>query len=224
MIGILRRTPLFQNREEAGRQLARKLLHLKDKEPVVLGLPRGGIPVALEVARALEAPLDLLLVRKIGVPGHSELAAGAVVDGRDPQTVLNSDIVRVCNVPDSYIEQECRRQIAEIERRRRLYLGARPPPEIAGRTVIVVDDGIATGATVRAGLRSLRQQQAGRRVLAVPLAPPEAVSLLEKEADEVVVLAAPHEFGAISLYYRDFHQLEDQEVIALLAQSPRRLS
>ncbi len=211
----------FRSREDAGLQLSERLLHLKDKRPVVLALPRGGVPVALEIAKALDAPLDLLFVRKIGVPWQRELAAGAVVDGERPQLVLNEDVVRYLDLPESYIAEEQERQLREIDRRRRLYRRRRPAIGIAGRTVIVVDDGIATGATVRAALRGLKDAGAAYRVLAAPVAPASTVEALRPEADEVVVLSTPFDFGALGFYYDDFHQLDDEEVVALLERAPR---
>jgi putative phosphoribosyl transferase len=211
----------FDSREDAGRQLAQRLLHLKNEDPVVLALPRGGVPVGLEIARALGAPLDLLFVRKIGVPWQPELAAGAVVDGDHPQVVLNEDVVRYLDLPESYIDEERDRQLQEIERRRQRYRRGRPPARISGRTVIVVDDGIATGATIRAALRGVKDAGAARRILAAPVAPAATVDALRAETDEIVVLSAPDDFGALGFYYRDFHQLDDDEVIALLQQAPQ---
>jgi putative phosphoribosyl transferase len=155
--------PRFQDRADAGRQLARRLLHLKNKDPVVLALPRGGVPIGHEVATALDAPLDLVLVRKIGAPGQPELALGAVVDGEPPETVLNQDLVDALGVTDNDINAIKRRELAEISRRRRAYLGRRAPVPVAGRTAIVVDDGIATGATMRAALRAKAQTPAHGR-------------------------------------------------------------
>ncbi len=207
---------LFQDRHDAGRRLAQKLLHLKAGRPVVLALPRGGVPVGYEIAAALDAPLDLLLVRKIGAPWQPELAVGAVVDGRYPHTVLNEDVVQSLGIPESYIEAERARQVEEIERRRAVYLQGRTPADVAGRAALVVDDGIATGATVRVALRAVRRAGARWLVLAVPVAPADIVERLREEADEVVVLAMPDPFIAVGAHYRDFRQLDDAEVIALL--------
>ncbi len=207
---------MFADRTEAGRQLAGQLMRFKDEHPVVLALPRGGVPIGFEVAVALAAPLDLVLVRKIGAPYQPELAVGAVVDGERPVTVVNEEIVRMLRLPDDYIEEEGRRQLTEIERRRRLYLSGLERPSVAGTTAIIVDDGIATGATVRAAVRAIRQHAPRRLVVATPVAPPDAVRALEREADAVVCLDTPPEFGAIGYFYRDFHQVPDEEVVALL--------
>jgi predicted phosphoribosyltransferase len=208
---------VFENREEAGRQLADRLEHLRPKKPVVLALPRGGVPVAHAVATALGAPLDVILVRKIGVPTQPELALGAVVDGARAQSFVNQGLMRDLGISEDYLQTETETQLAEIERRRKLYVGDRPYLDVAGRCVIVVDDGIATGATMQAALRALRQAKAGRIVLAVPVAPPDSLETLREEVDEVVCLATPEWFGAIGRFYADFHQLEDDEVVALLA-------
>lgn len=207
---------IFANRTEAGRMLARRLTHLKDKDPVVLALVRGGLPVAFEVAKELSAPLDIVLVRKIGAPDRAELAAGAVVDGSHPETVLNGDIVAALGISADYIKREAQHELHEIERRRKLYLGGRPRAAIAGKTAIVVDDGIATGATMRAALHALRRQKPARLVLAVPVAPAETIEELRAEADDIVCLDTPEPFWAIGAFYRDFTQVGDDEVTSLL--------
>jgi putative phosphoribosyl transferase len=194
----------FIDRADAGRQLAGKLLHLKGGDPLVLAIPRGGVPVGFEVAKALGAPLDLVLVRKIGAPGQPELAIGAVVDGGHAETVLNDEIVEDLAVPRDYIRDQTKRQLEEIERRRRVYLGDRPRPRIAGRTAIVIDDGVATGATVRAALLAIRRGGPGRLVLAVPVAPPDTVARLRKDVDELVCVDTPELFFAIGEFYRAF--------------------
>lgn len=211
---------MYQDRREAGRRLAEQLLHLKDSRPVVLALPRGGVPVGFEVATALDAPLDLLLVRKIGVPWQPELAVGAVVDGQQPESFVNREVMESLNIPESYVAEEGARQLAEIERRRRLYLGERRRIDVEGRTAVVVDDGIATGATVRVALQALRRIGPARLVLATPVAPRSTVEALRPEVDEVVCPSMPEDFGALSLHYADFEQVSDDEVIRLLRQAP----
>lgn len=212
---------VFADRREAGRQLSARLMHLKVQAPVVLALPRGGVPVAFEVARALEAPLDLVMVRKIGVPWQPELAAAAVVDGDEPQIVENTDVTSSLGLDRAYIETEGVRQLQEIARRRALYLKGRSALPLKDRAAILVDDGIATGATARAALKGVRKAGAATVVLAVPVAPSATIALLRGDADEVVCLAQPAHFGGISQFYRDFHQIGDEEVIALLAQADR---
>ncbi|HEX6441850.1 MAG TPA: phosphoribosyltransferase [Stellaceae bacterium] len=212
----MRFAALFEDRRDSGRRLGTALARYRDTRPLVLALPRGGVPVGFEVAKALAAPLDVLLVRKIGAPGHEELGLGAVVDGQDPQLVLNPDVVRVVHPPPGYIEAEKDRQLAEIERRRRQYVGERPPPPVAGRTVIIVDDGIATGGTVRAALRGVSQHRPARLVLAVPVAPAESLEELAAECDDIVCLATPEPFFAVGPHYRDFTQTQDEEVVRLL--------
>lgn len=216
---MFRREETFRDRRDAGLQLAAALTRFKDEQPVILALPRGGVPVAFEVARALDAELDLLLVRKIGAPGHEELAIGAVVDGAEAQLVLNREIIALAAPPPGYIEAQKKRQLAEIERRRQLYRGAEQPVDLKGRTVIVIDDGIATGATVKAALRGVRQNEPRRLILAVPVAPPETLEKLTPECDEIVCLSAPAWFNAVGSHYADFAQTTDEEVMSLLAQA-----
>ncbi|MFG1466011.1 phosphoribosyltransferase [Xanthobacter sp. DSM 24535] len=210
----------FIDRIDAGRQLAGALAPYKAEKPVVLALPRGGVPVAAEVAKALDAPLDLILVRKIGVPFEPEYAMGAVVDGPSPLTVRNADVIAVTGVSEAEFARVRDRELAEIERRRARYLGARAHPELAGRTVIVVDDGIATGATTRAALQAVRARRPGRLVLAVPVAPTDTLRQLRGDADAIVCLEDHEDFGAIGYFYSDFRQVSDEEVVALLAQHP----
>ena len=212
----MRFAPLFEDRRDAGRRLAAALSGYRESRPVVLALPRGGVPVGFEVAKALAAPLDVLLVRKIGAPGHEELGLGALVDGQDPQLVLNHDVIRTVRPPPGYIEAEKQRQLVEIERRRRQYVGDRPPTPVEGQTVIVVDDGIATGATVKAALRGVSQHRPARLVLAVPVAPADSLDELVTEGDDIVCLATPEPFFAVGPHYRDFTQTKDEEVIRLL--------
>ncbi len=207
---------MFANRREAGRRLAGRLRHLRPEQPVVLALPRGGAPVGYEIAEALDAPLDIVLVRKIGAPRQPELALGAVVDGPSPQLVINEGLLAELGIEEAYIKAETARQLAEIERRREVYRGGRPPLPLAGRTVVVVDDGIATGATMRVALRAVRQAGAGRIVLAVPVGPADTIAELRAEADEIVCLDEPSPFIAVGAHYARFPQLEDEDVVSLL--------
>jgi predicted phosphoribosyltransferase len=192
----------------------------KDQQPVVLALPRGGVPVAAEVARALNAPLDLVLVRKIGVPFQPELAMGAVVDGGAPTIVRNEDVIRLSGISEAEFKTVCDSELSEIERRRQRYLGSREQVDVANRTAILVDDGIATGATTRAALRATRMRNPRKLVLAVPVAPTESLAALREEADDVVCVEDHEYFGAIGLYYRDFRQIADEEVIEILGRFP----
>jgi putative phosphoribosyl transferase len=210
---------LFHDRRDAGRQLAAALGRLRSEAPLVLALPRGGVPVAFEVARALRAPLDLILVRKIGAPWQPELAAGAVVDGERMDLVVNEEVVAALGLSAVELRQQAEAEVREIERRRRAYLGDREPLAIAGRTVVVVDDGIATGASVRAALRAVHRRGPRWLVLAVPVAPPETVAELESEVDELVCLATPSGFAAVGQFYADFRQVDDAEVRELLARA-----
>jgi putative phosphoribosyl transferase len=205
----------FLDRHDAGQRLAGEIKARQPRDPVVLALPRGGVPVGYEVAHALHAPLDVLLVRKLGAPDYEEFGIGAVVDGSQPQIVLNYEAIEMLRVPPAYVAQERDRQLAEIERRRRLYSGV-APVDVAGRTVIVVDDGVATGGTVLAALRALHKAAPARIVLAIPVAPPETLAKLSAEADEVVCLEAPSNFRAVGVHYADFTQTSDDEVIELL--------
>jgi len=210
----------FANRRQAGRDLARQLGGYADREDViVLGLPRGGVPVAAEVAYALRAPLDVLVVRKLGVPGHEELAMGAVASGG--ARVLNASIVHDLGVSGDAVERIEREERAELARRERLFRGDRPTPELRGKIVVLVDDGIATGATMRSAVAALGNGPAARVVVATPVAAPEAVEVLRREADEVVCLGTPHDFVAVGRWYRDFPQTSDAEVRELLAEAGR---
>ncbi len=207
---------MFKNRRDAGSKLAAALQHYQDRDAVVLALPRGGVPVGAEVAAALGAPLDLLLVRKIGVPRQPELAMGAVIDGGTPIVVRNPEVIELARVKEADFRAASQVELAEIERRRQSYIGERARPQIAGRTAIIVDDGIATGATVRAAIRGLRRRNPESIVLAVPVAPRDTIETLRAEVDEVVCLEVPEDFCAISLYYRDFGQTSDAEVTRIL--------
>lgn len=211
---------MFQDRAEAGRRLAARLARYKGQDAVVFALPRGGVPVAEPVAAMLRAPLDLVLARKIGVPRQPELAMGAVADGGSPVVVRNEDVIAMAGVDEAEFDAVCQRELAEIERRRRSFLGTRGPSEVEGRVAIVVDDGVATGATTRAALRAVRARRPKTLVLAVPVAPPDALESLESEADEIICLEVHADFGAIGYFYADFHQLDDREVIAILDRFP----
>ena len=206
----------FKNRSDAGRKLAAALASYEDQQPVILALPRGGVPVAAEVAAALGAPLDLILVRKIGVPFQPELAMGAVVDGDAPLIVRNEDVIGLAGVDESEFRSICDSELAEIERRRRRYLGSGKRLDVNGRTTIVVDDGVATGATTRAALRATRMRNPKKLVLAVPVAPTDSLAALRSEADDVICLEGHEFFGAIGAYYAEFDQVPDEEVIRLL--------
>ena len=211
----------FADRADAGRRLAIRLAHLRDRQPIVLALPRGCAAVAFEIAQALAAPLDVVLVRKIGVPWQPELALGAVSDGAQAETFIDPELVKELPLPERYVEEETARQLEEIERRRKIYRGGRPPLDVAGRTAIVVDDGIATGATMRVALRAVRRRAPAWLVLAVPVAPPDTLAELRKEVDEAVCIETPPMLGAIGFYYGDFHQMTDAEVIDLMTRAPR---
>ena len=207
---------VFADRVEAGRKLAVRLRKYKDQQPVVLGVPRGGVPVAFELARALNAPLDVIIVRKLGAPGQPELGIGAVVDGDHPETILNREVMSALRVSRAYLEREIHNQLKEIDRRSRLYRAGRARIELKNRTVIVVDDGIATGGSIRAALRAVRQQAPKKVVLAVPVGPADTIESLRGEVDEIVCLSTPPTFFGIGEFYSDFHQLADGEVIRLL--------
>ncbi len=212
----------FRNRIEAGRKLAKALAGYKDQQPVILALPRGGVPVAAEVAAALDAPLDLILVRKIGVPIQPELAMGAVVDGDAPLIVRNEDVIALARIDDAEFKAICDSELAEIERRRQHYLGNRERADISGRVTIVIDDGVATGATTRAALRATRIRNPKKLVLAVPVAPTDSLAALHSEADDVVCLEDHEFFMAIGAYYADFNQVADAEVTEFLKKFPPR--
>jgi predicted phosphoribosyltransferase len=212
----------FKDRFEAGSKLAAALARFKDQHPVILALPRGGVPVAAQVAAALKAPLGLVLVRKIGVPLQPELAMGAVVDGGKPTIVRNEDVIQLVGIDEAEFNAVCDIELAEIERRRQRYLGGREREPVAGRTAIVIDDGIATGATTRAALRATRMRNPKKLVLAVPVAPTASLATMREEADEVVCLEDHEFFGAIGFYFRDFRQISDEEVIEILRRFPAK--
>lgn len=206
----------FRNRSEAGKQLAQKLAAYADKDVIILALPRGGVPVAFELAKTLDLPLELLLVRKLGLPGHEELALGAVASGG--VRVLNDDIVESLSISQGMIEAVTAREKAELERREKLYRRDKPFPRLEGKTVIVVDDGIATGATMRVAVKALRQQNVAKIIVAVPTSALDTYKQLRLEADEVVCLATPEPYLAVGTWYEDFSQTSDEEVKALTLQ------
>src|SRR6266513_3167684 len=208
----------FLNRTEAGQLLAEKLEKYANRnDVVVLGLPRGGVSVAYEVAKRLNAPLDVFIVRKLGVPGFEELAAGAIASGG--VRVLNEDVVRAIPYATEAIEAVTAKETAELERREQIYREGRPAPELRDKVVILVDDGLATGATMRAAVKSLRQRGIAKIVVAVPVGPPDTCREFEDEADEVVCASEPEFFQAVGQYYEDFSQTSDEEVRELLARA-----
>jgi putative phosphoribosyl transferase len=206
----------YRDRRDAGRALAARLRGYSGREDViVLALPRGGVPVGFEVASALRVPLDVFLVRKLGVPGHEELAFGAIASGG--LLVLDRDIVRQLGIPSATIERVIAREAAELERRERAYRGNLPPPELRGRTIILVDDGLATGSTMMAAAAAVAQQQPARVIVAVPVAAADTCERLRREADEVICLLTPSPFHAVGIWYDDFRPVDDEEVRRLLA-------
>jgi len=210
----------YRNRTEAGRFLAEKLAgYARDPDLLVLALPRGGVPVAYEVARALDAPLDVFLVRKLGVPGHEELAMGAIATGG--VRFLNEDLVRTLRIPPGVISDVVAAELKELRRRERAYHGDRPAPDARGRTVILVDDGLATGSTMRGAVAALRRQDPRRIVVAVPIAAPSACEEFQSEVDEVICARTPEPFYSVGLWYKDFSQTSDDEVRDLLARAAR---
>lgn len=207
----------FENRTDAGRRLGSKLAGMPLTDPVVFALPRGGVPVATQIAHRLHAPLDLILVRKIGAPGNPELALGAIAEGSD-QIVMNDHVRQLSGASDAYIARAHAEQRAELERRRARYLGTRTRENPAGRTAIVVDDGLATGATMKAALRALKDRGARRIIVALPVTPEIALAELTGRADDIVCLVRPARFPGVGAFYRDFSQLTDEEVIRQLTQ------
>ncbi len=213
----------FANRTEAGRLLAEKLVNYAGRaDVIVLGLPRGGVPVAFEVAQRLGALLDVFIVRKLGVPGFEELAAGAIASGG--VRVLNEDVMRAIPHADEAINAITARETAELERREQIYREGRPPPELRDRIVILVDDGLATGATMRAAVKALRERGAAKIVVAVPVGPPDTCHELEERADETICLSTPEFFQAVGQYYEDFSQTSDEDVRELLSQAAQEMS
>jgi len=212
---------IYRDRTEAGKKLADHLKEYANRQDVlVLAVPRGGVPVAFEVANALHAPLDIFLVRKLGVPGQEELAMGAIATGG--VRVLNEDVVRYLGIPAEVIDAVAAGEERELERRQRLYRGNRPPPDVRARTVILVDDGLATRSTMRAAAAALRKQQPARIVVAVPVSAAETCDEFRMEVDEIICAATPEPFQGVGLWYEDFSQITDQEVRDLLEKSARR--
>jgi putative phosphoribosyl transferase len=212
----------FRDRRDAGRKLAQELLHYANRSDVtILALPRGGIPVALEVALALNAPLDILIVRKLGLPGQEELAIGAIASGGI--RILNDDIIRILNIPEEVINIVVHQELQELKRREQSYRGERPAPEIRDRTIVLVDDGLATGASMRAAVAGLRVRHPARIVVAVPTAAREVCDALSHEVDEVVCVMTPEPFFGVGRWYEDFRQISDEDVRILLEQANRQL-
>lgn len=211
---------LFADRTEAGRRLGaelmRRLPQLHDGDPLVLAIPRGGVPVGYEVARYLDAPLDLFIARKLGAPGHEELGIGAVAPGGT--RFLDMDAIHALGVPDEYIEEVTRKELAELERRLRRFRGDRPPPRIAGRSVVLVDDGLATGVTALASLTAIRVEQPRRLLFAAPVCSVEGAQTVSRQADDVVCVATPERFFGVGAWYHDFTQTSDEEVMEILRQ------
>jgi len=210
---------LFRDRTEAGQLLAAKLTAYADRPDVlVLALPRGGVPVAYEVAKALHAPLDVFLVRKLGVPGHQELAMGAIATGG--VRVLNEDVVRALDIPKQVIDGVAAAELRKLHQNEWNFRGDRPPPDVRGRVVLLVDDGLATGSTMRAAVAALRRQQPARIVVAVPVGAPDTCAEFQDEADEAVCARTPEPFYAVGMWYDDFSQTTDEEVRDLLSRAP----
>ncbi len=212
--------PYFLDRYDAGHRLAAALSHYANQPDVlILGLPRGGVPVAYEVARALHAPLDVFLVRKLGFPGHPELAMGAIATGG--VRILDRQLIQMYGVPSDAIERVTTQEQQELARREHLYRDDRPPPDVRGRTVILIDDGLATGSTMRAAVEALREEGARKIVVAVPVAPPDTCEAMKDEVDEIVCAVMPEPFRAVGIWYADFSETTDDEVRDLLARAER---
>ena len=208
------RSPPFVDRRDAGRKLAGKLSRFRGERCVVFGLPRGGVPVGYEISRALRTPLDVFVSRKLGAPGQPEFGIGAVAAGG--VRILNADVIRRLGIPDEYVERVTAREIAEVKRRLRFFRGGRPELKVVGRTAILVDDGLATGVTARAAVEALRLRKPQRLILAAPVCAAQTADLFRSRVDELVCLAAPPDLGAIGLWYKNFDQTTDEEVVQLL--------
>ena len=216
---MLRGEPPFEDRQDAGRKLAERLAPYRDENPVVFALPRGGVPVAYEISRSLNAPLDVLVARKLGAPGQPEFGIGAVAPGG--VRVLNRDVVWRLGIPQDYLQWVTETELTEVDRRLAHFRGDRPEPPVAGRTAILVDDGLATGVTARAGAAALRMRRPRRLVLAVPVCASQTAGVLEEEVDDLVYLISPPDLGAIGFWYKNFEQTSDEEVIELLERTRR---
>jgi putative phosphoribosyl transferase len=205
----------FNDRTDAGKRLAERLSEYANREDVlILALPRGGVPVAFEVAKELNVKMDVFIVRKLGVPGNEELAMGAIASGNI--RVLNEDVVRSFRIPQKVIDEATANELRELERRERIYRGNRPAPKISGMTVILIDDGLATGATMRAAVAAVKSQNPAKVIITVPVAAPDTCSAFRKEVDEVICVATPEPFYGVGAWYEDFSQTTDKEVIELL--------
>jgi putative phosphoribosyl transferase len=209
-------TQQFADRADAGQRLARLLTDMELDHPLIYALPRGGVPVAVEVAKRLAAPLDLLLVRKVGAPRNPEVALGALVEGADEQIVINEDVRQLSGADDTYIARAVAEQRAELERRKALYLRNRTRPDPRGKTVVVIDDGLATGATMKAALIGLKRMGPARIVVALPVAPKQALDDIAAQADDIICIYPVSSFRGVGAFYRDFHQLSDDETVTLL--------
>ena len=215
---------MFTDRREAGQRLLNRLGPIDPENTVMLALPRGGLPVADVIAEALGVPLDIVLVRKVGVPGQPELAVAAVTDGKTPKITVNEDVARMTGLNHADIARLAERELPEIHRRRKIYLNGRPSLSLAGKIVVVVDDGIATGATLRAALRLVRDADPVRLIVAIPVGPAAMIAALERECDEVICLECPADFRAVGLHYRDFGQVSDVTVSKIIERHARRPS
>jgi putative phosphoribosyl transferase len=211
------RSPPFEDRRDAGRKLAAKLTRFRDGRCVVFGLPRGGVPVGYEISRSLGAPLDVFVSRKLGAPDQPEFGIGAVAAGG--VRVLSTEVIRRLGIPDEYVERVTAQEIAEVNRRLRFFRGGRPEIEVAGRTVILVDDGLATGVTAHAAVEALKKRKPGRLILAAPVCAAQTAQLFAPRVDELLCLVSPSDLGAIGLWYRNFDQTTDQEVVQLLEEA-----
>lgn len=219
----MRRRMTFADRNEAGLLLAERLSGLKLPLPLVLALPRGGVPVAAPIAKRLHAPLDVGFARKLGAPHEPELAIGAVVDCDPPEVVLNESLVKHLKIDEAFIQQTIVRELAVLAQRRGVYVGLQPDAKPSGRTMVVVDDGVATGMTMQAALRSIRKQGPKRLLVAVPVASRDALAMLQQETDEVVCLSSPRRFGSVGSFYRAFEQVSDADVTMLLQEAAKRI-